>query len=92
MFKQISILILVAFVYPLTNAYANEGRELHNSKCLSCHQTEAYTRANHKVKSSLDLGRQVSMCSQNLNTEWFPDDEKEVVNFLNDNFYHFTNK
>ena len=81
--------VLIFLISSLSNhAFAADGKAIHDEKCLSCHQTEVYTRTDHKVTSLYGLGRQVSMCSQNLNTGWFPEDEKSVVKYLNDTFYH----
>jgi len=37
--------------------------------------------------SHFDLRRQVSMCASNLGVGWFPDEEKAVLDYLNDKYY-----
>jgi len=71
----------------------DNGHDLHNEKCSSCHMMDdheaLYTRENRFVKDLRSLGGQVSACTQNLNIEWFPEEEKDVVNYLNKTYYHF---
>jgi hypothetical protein len=35
------------------------------------------------------LRSQVSACANNLGTGWFPDEEKSVVDYLNNQYYNF---
>jgi len=71
----------------------NNGEELHDEKCSTCHMMEShealYTRKERVIKDLRGLGGQVSACTQNLNIEWFPDEEKDVVKYLNKKYYHF---
>ena len=64
--------------------------------CASCHQrliggdgSALYTRADRKVTSKDKLVAQVSFCSTQLKTGWFPEDEEHVVAWLNHRYYHF---
>lgn len=74
-------------------AFANEyGKELHQESCSACHivhNKDFYTRSNRKVDSISRLKGQVSMCSQAFNVGWFPAEEKDVVDYLNKQFYKF---
>jgi len=77
-------------------AYADteNGKLLHQEKCSSCHfipgeHSALYTRDNRKVKNYLRLKGQVSACMQNFNIEWFPEEETDVVNYINEQYYHF---
>lgn len=69
------------------------GNDLHDEKCSSCHMMDShealYTRKDRTVDSLHRLGGQVSACTQALNIDWFPEDEKDVVNYLNKTYYHF---
>lgn len=76
---------------------AGRGKTLHDPSCLtSCHAAKAhgdarafYTRKT-RVQSLAKLKSQVSYCNQQvLNTEWWPDDEADVVAYLNGAFYRF---
>jgi len=66
-----------------------EGKELHEESCIRCHGSEMYTRNNSRVQNHLDLRSQVSACANNLGTGWFPDEEKSVVDYLNQTHYKF---
>ncbi|MEO5344918.1 MAG: hypothetical protein H7834_00900 [Magnetococcus sp. YQC-9] len=74
-----------------------KGKELHDPACAgACHASKGqgdanalYKRANRK--DSLEkLKSQVAFCNQQvLNSKWFPEDEADVVAYLNETFYHF---
>ncbi len=79
-----------------TSALADveNGKELHQEKCMTCHMvggdhTVLYQDGKRKMKDFSRLKGQVSMCLQNLNIEWFPDEEKDVIEYLNKQYYHF---
>ncbi len=73
-----------------------EGKALHDEKCLNCHMmgdhTALYTRKDRKVDSLKKLGGFVSSCVQNLNIDWFPEDEKKVRDYINATWYKFPTK
>ena len=87
--------LLVTSLQPAL-ADTSEGKTLHDAKCLDCHMvgdhTKLYTRKNRKVDSLKRLGGMVSACTQNLNIDWFPEDEKKVVDYINATWYHFPKK
>ena len=41
------------------------------------------------MKSLPQLHAQVSFCATQLKTGWFPEDEEDVVAWLNHRYYHF---
>lgn len=64
--------------------------------CSGCHQrlvggdgTKLYLRSDRRVKTPAQLAAQVSYCSNQLKTGWFPDDEEHVVAWLNQRYYKF---
>ena len=72
------------------DSMTEEGKELHNeSSCMRCHGSEMYTRDDRKALDYSDLKRQVSFCSNNLSTGWFPEEEELVVDFLNKTYYQY---
>ena len=97
MFKP-TLLIAVSLLIGSQSALADTsaGKKLHNEKCTGCHMmkdhTSLYTRKDHKVNSIKSLGGMVSTCAQNLNVGWFPEEEKEVVDYLNETYYKFPSK
>jgi hypothetical protein len=46
-----------------------------------------YTRSDSKVKSIANLKRMVSLCNTELRLDLFPEDEADVVAYLNQQFY-----
>jgi uncharacterized membrane protein len=42
-----------------------------------------------EIQNHFDLRSQVSACANNLGTGWFPDEEKSVVDYLNNAHYKF---
>ncbi len=73
------------------------GKTIDQQKCYSCHAKKTgfgngdmiYTRADGKVKSMADLKRMVSLCNTQLRLDLFPEDELDVIAFLNQQFYKF---
>jgi len=74
---------------PFAEIDIQAGMDLHNVSCVACHGSEMYTRERSKISNNFDLRRQVSYCRNNLNIEWFPNEEQSVVDYLNGQFYHF---
>lgn len=74
------------------------GSEIHTGKrCAACHAEKTgrdaafmYQRADRKVKSLFDLRRYVSLCNMELNLELFPEDERDVAAYLNEQYYKLT--
>jgi mono/diheme cytochrome c family protein len=86
----------------VTNAHAastpdfKAGEKLVKSQCISCHASSfggdgsgIYTREYRKVRSFNGLKAQVTNCNTMLNLKWFDDDEQQVVQYLNQTYYHF---
>lgn len=59
-------------------------------KCTRCHGDEVYTRPDRRIKDLDRLHAQVRMCDANVGTRLFDEDLEAVVQYLNDNFYHFS--
>jgi mono/diheme cytochrome c family protein len=86
----IGTLLVVAAVAGTAQAGdPGKGQELHYENCLSCHGTEAYTRADRKIASLDSLITQVNRCNVSLGTGWFDDEVESVANYLNENYYKF---
>jgi hypothetical protein len=83
-------LLLTTTLLASTLTFANEeGKELHEESCVSCHGSEMYTRDNSKIQNHFSLKGQVSACANNLGTGWFPEEEAAVLDFLNTQYYKF---
>ncbi|MBF0399882.1 MAG: hypothetical protein HQL90_03870 [Magnetococcales bacterium] len=79
------------------SADADKGKALHDPSCMTqCHASKAngdakglYTRKG-RMDSLEKVKAQVSFCNQQvLNTKWWPEDEADVVAYLNRDFYQF---
>jgi len=67
----------------------DHGKALSEKNCQSCHQSEVYTRADHKITSQSSLLTQVGRCEQSLGLNWFDDDIEDTAKWLNHNYYKF---
>lgn len=79
------------------SADINNGKTLHQAKCYQCHAEKSglgngdiiYTRADRKVKDPARLKFMVNMCNTELRLDLFPEDEADLVAYLNQQFYKF---
>ncbi len=86
---------LPASANPFPDADLANGRRIHfDSKCASCHEEKTgrdagfiYLRDDRKVKSIFDLKRYVSLCNSELRLGLFPEDERDVAAFVNQQWY-----
>lgn len=82
---------------PFPDADLANGRKIHvDSKCAACHEEKTgrdagfiYLRDERKVKSVFDLKRYVSLCNSELRLGLFPEDERDVAAFVNQQWYRF---
>jgi hypothetical protein len=73
------------------------GKAIDQQKCYACHAKKSgfsngdmiYTRSDGKVKSLANLKKMVSLCNSELRLDLFPEDEADVVAYLNQKFYKF---
>jgi len=76
-----------------TTTFANEGKELHEKSCATCHVVQHddafYTRNNRKMNDFPALRAQVSMCANAVGAGWFPEEEEAVLDYLNKHYYKF---
>ncbi|MBP7900382.1 MAG: cytochrome c [Gammaproteobacteria bacterium] len=70
-------------------ANSDHAKKLVQANCVSCHQTEVYTRDNRKVKNLSSLATFVENCNTQTAAGWFPEDVDAVVKYLNANYYKF---
>ena len=72
---------------------SENGAFLHGDHYVDCHMIDnheaLYTRENRVVNERIRLNGQVSACVQVLNLGWFPDEKKDVSEFLNVEYYKF---
>ena len=89
--------VLMLATVSVEAADAVKGKSLHDPGCLTdCHAAKANGAANDLYTRKTRLGSleklksQVAFCNQQvLDTAWWPEDEADVVEYLNHAFYKF---
>ena len=94
MIPRIALLCLsLGFGYSLPALAETSGnidpKSFVQEKCSGCHDTSVYTRKQRRVKSLSQLDTQVRMCDAQLGIKLFDEDVNALVNYLNQNYYHF---
>jgi mono/diheme cytochrome c family protein len=96
----LSFLASFSLIIISSNSFAADavhGKELHDTSCITaCHSSrvdgasnDLYKRSNRR-DSLAKLTMQVEFCNQQiLNSEWWPEDVSDVVEYLNTQFYHY---
>ncbi len=93
--KNIYLLLLVALIN--ANAMspdAQEGKELyHDADCQKCHQQGSiFDKKDAKANNLFELKGWVTSCAGFFDVGWFPEEEKQVLLYLNESVYKFKNK
>jgi hypothetical protein len=73
------------------------GKKIDQQQCYACHAKKSgfgngdmiYTRSDSRVKSLQNLKTMVARCNTELRLDLFPEDEVDVIAFLNKQFYKF---
>ncbi|MEO8741271.1 MAG: cytochrome c [Casimicrobiaceae bacterium] len=81
---------------PFAKGDAKLGAALVSKDCVACHARRfdgdadrIYLRADRKVRTAAQLAAQITYCSTELGTAYFPDEEEHVAAYLNQRYYHF---
>ena len=97
-FFKAQVALTLTFIGSTANAVdLNNGKSLHQAKCYQCHAEKSglgngdiiYIRADRKVKDPARLKFMVNMCNTELRLDLFPEDEADLVAYLNQQFYKF---
>ena len=96
---KVVLLSLAILLSGFANAAPNveNGKAIDQAKCYACHAKKTgfsngdmiYTRSDRKVKDYARLKTMVVMCNTELRLDLFPEDEADVVAYLNKQFYKF---
>jgi len=65
------------------------GKRLLDANCMTCHQTEIFTRKDRQVQSLDALKEQLVACSHAAKTDFSASEMQDLLKYLNDQFYHF---
>ncbi len=76
-------------LFIVTNVFGNEGKTLYvKAGCNKCHGIDnRYDPKKNKVKTLNNLKGWVSNCATHFDVKWFPDEEENVVKYLNETHY-----
>lgn len=92
----ISAILLGVAALQAAHASPSAGQKLHQQHCVACHAqgfgqqgSEIYTREDRRVNSLGSLIAQVNMCKNNLGLAWFDEEVGQMVEYLNQQYYHF---
>jgi hypothetical protein len=95
---SISTIMAISFSHQaIASPDLANGKKIDEQKCYACHAKKSgfgngdmiYTRSDSKVKSLAKLKTQVALCNTELRLDLFPEDEADVVAYLNKQFYKF---
>ena len=96
--QTFAALLFVTDALPCVAADVEAGKRLVEEKrCETCHHNKTlgdakavYLRKDRKVTSLEKLKAQVARCNSELDLKLFPDDEENIVAYLNEAYYKFT--
>lgn len=97
-FFKVQVALTLIFIGSTANAIdMNNGKSLHQAKCYQCHAEKSglgngdilYTRLDRKAKDLPGVKRMVSMCNTELRLDLFPEDEVDLVAYINQQFYKY---
>ena len=92
----LAIAWIPALAQPATapsSANVAAGRALAERDCIACHQQKygspeaIYLRPDRRVNTFAQLVAQVARCNAELPTQYFPEEEEQLVDYLNQTFY-----
>lgn len=95
---KVQLAIALGFIsFSVNAADVLNGKTLHQSKCYQCHAEKSglsngdiiYTRLDRKAKDLAGVKRMVSMCNTELRLDLFPEDEVDLVAYINQKFYKY---
>ncbi|MBI5451489.1 MAG: hypothetical protein HY940_09045 [Gammaproteobacteria bacterium] len=83
------LLSTLLVITPAQAADIKNGQRLQQQSCQRCHDDAIYTRRDSIIFSYKALRNRVSFCDSNSGTHWTPQQQDDVVEYLNSRFYKF---
>lgn len=80
----------LTFAVSAQNANPERGRQLYENHCQVCHTSQVHFRAQSKVKSVGDILYQINRWRTELELNWSAEEMADVLDYLNQRFYHFS--
>lgn len=88
----INVVVLSVVNTPLLAEDFERGKALYENHCKECHEGLAHTRHGSKINSIGDIRSWVASWSVHSRLEWSSEDVEDVADYLNNRFYHLTDK
>jgi cytochrome c2 len=66
-----------------------KGKQIHDQRCVKCHNSSVYTRDPRQVKSIEGLIGRVNMCNSQLDMKLDKKQLDDITKYLNKAFYKF---
>lgn len=85
-----TLLFLFSTIVLSSQLFGSDGKALFiKAECHDCHGIDKeYDPKKNKVKNMSDLRGWVSNCATHFEVEWFPEEEKKVIKYLNETHYN----
>ncbi len=86
----IYLLAFVGLAFVTVDAHSQEyprGKDLHDSHCMTCHDTRVYTRASRTARDYGQIRAQVVRWQQNVSLHWDEADIDQVTNHIASRYY-----
>jgi mono/diheme cytochrome c family protein len=83
------LLSLALLARPVLPADSAQGKKLHDTNCVKCHNTSVYTRQDRKIKSLDALNERLVACTHAAQVTLTDDEQKSIAQYLNEQFYKF---
>ena len=86
----VSLVLLMPTAYAVsTTGDSAHGKRLYDANCTGCHDTSVLTRKDRVIQSLDALKEQLGSCTHTANKEFSESEARDLLNYLNDQFYHF---
>jgi len=84
------LLAFAGLVFVTVDAHSQDyprGKALHDTHCVSCHDTRVYTRESRVARDYGQIRAQVMRWQQNVSLHWDDADVDEVTNHIATRYY-----
>jgi hypothetical protein len=88
-FLSLIALLVTGIAHAELRGNTADGKSFHDAHCLTCHNTQVYTRKDHHIQSLEALKQQLDSCGHMTKIELTIIDKQNLVKYLNEQFYHF---
>jgi len=89
---RLYLLTFIALVLVTVDSHAQEGgrgRTLHDTHCISCHDSRVYTRTTRKAADYEQVREQVDRWQKNVSLGWQDTDIDLVTGYIAARYYRF---